>query len=392
MTLLAFDRKPAIQDLSRVQVFHSMKDARSVWLELEQRGVCTAYQSYEWCRAWMETIGAAIDAEILIIVLFDENARPVLLLPLCRYKKYGLQFVRWISSDELTYGSAIFDQEFFAAKNNAIGNYWPEIVCALGRFDVIHLNNQPETINGIDNPLAPLFSNRSANCSYAMELSGDYDELYRRKRSSSSRRGNAKRDRKLEKQGTVFFGLPTTGQQSRKIIGNALVQLEKRLGERGIHNVVTRENTAFLNRLSDAVHANGETVLLPYYLSLDGELLATMIGVGFGGSYWAMIATITEHTDLHKLSPGDNALRQTIRACCKAGYKRFDFATGDSAYKKHWASETIELHETILTNSLAGRLISILVGYRVELKRFIKSNPALKGIAFYLRWKLKGKN
>ena len=66
-----------------------------------------------------------------------------------------------------------------------------------------------------------------------------------------------------------------------------------------------------------------------------------------------------------------------IAACCESGLGFIDFSAGDSAYKRAWADETIQLLNALQAVTLRGLAWAIPMAAGLGIKRFIKSSPVL---------------
>ncbi|HHI81719.1 MAG TPA: GNAT family N-acetyltransferase, partial [Rhizobiales bacterium] len=256
----------------------------------------------------------------------------------------------------------------------------------------IHLNAMPVIWDRQPHPLGFAINTKSANRSWRCALDADYEKLFAGKRSSSTRRRIKRRDKKLENSANIRFGLPDSNKAARTVIHTMLEHQRQRLGKSGIIRLFTEKQRDFLYHLSQARNTKGEAVLLPYFLELDGELAAVMLGGYFDGTYWAMISSLFPSRQYYHLSPGDYALRATIKDTCQKGYSWFDFAAGDFDYKKNWASEVVDLGENISAVSLKGQLWAAGMRFRVFVKRWIKNNPGAFELAKSLRRLLFSRN
>lgn len=371
-----------------VNLHSSLAELESDWLFLQKNGLCTFFQTYEWCKAWHETAGEARRAEPAVICGRDPEGNLLFILPFAIERHLGSQVLYWYSAAEITYGMGVFDRRFLNESPLAIEQLWPDILSALGGIDAVRLDNQPQAWEGVDNPLRFLFTTRGANQSYRMSLLDDYQTLYEQKRSASSRRGARKRDKKLFAAGDVKFGLPETGHAIYDLINTMINQQQDRLGQKGIRSVYDETRRAFLHQLANATKQDGTPVLLPYYLSVDEEICAVMLGGSFQSTYWALISSLTPDSRLYNLSPGDHALRATIEAVCNRQYRVFDFAAGDTDYKIHWSDEIVPLFETIEAVTTRGTVLSAVTAIKTTAKRVVKQTPWLFSLAQSIRTSL----
>ncbi len=368
----------------QIAVNHSIELIERDWRDFQAVAVGTFYQTFEWCHAWIETAGRAEDAAACIVTGRDEDGRLMFLLPFAIRQTNGIKVVEWIGSRQINYGYGLFDRDFLPSAKEWFGTQGWQIFHSVGEIDAIHLKELPENLHGYPHPLGDLSTVSGANRSYAMTLRASYEELYAEKRSSDTRRGNRKRDAKLEKVGDVRFGLPDSREQTHQLIDQMFKHQEFRLAENGIRGVFSAAERDFVHRLADI-----DGVLLPYHLTIDGELSAMMLGGAYHGTFWALISSLNSG-EARKYSPGDAALRRMIEACCQSGLEELDFSSGDTPYKLHWADRAIPLHEAIHFVTLRGApwaLGAFTVAYA---KRVVKQSPLLWSGFTWLRALING--
>lgn len=368
-----------------INLHNKLEEIECEWLNLQNDGWCTFFQSYEWAKAWQDTTGVAHGVDPKIICAKDTSGKTVFILPFMVSKQAGCKVLTWHGTSELTYGMGLFDREFLQHNPNCIENSWDEILDLLENIDLINLEKQPDELDGVNNPLSFLFTTRGANQSYRMDVHSDYEALYAQKRSSSSRRSARKRDKKLYDAGDVQFGLSQFGSDTGQLIDTMIDHQRIRLGKRGIHEIYDDDRLAFLQELALARGQDGQPVFLPYHLKFNDEIYAVMLGGRFQSTYWAMISSLTPDPKHYSLSPGDLALRLTIQDVCNNQYKNFDFAAGDTKYKQNWADGSVSLFESISAVTLKGSLMTMAAKSITTVKRAIKQSPKLFSLAQNVR-------
>jgi len=374
----------------RLELYEDISSLKDQWRALQERAFCTFYQTYEWCVSWQNTIGKVRGFSPAVVAGFNSENELVFVLPFGLQKRLGCKVLMWLGTGEMTYGMGVFCPTFLNSQNHTLSTFWPGIVKTAGSPDLINLVRQPVTWQGQKNPLSFLFSTQSANSSFTLQLDPDFDELYGRKRSSSTRRGNRKRDKKLLAAGDVKFGLPQTLSDNEEILEKMQHQQAARLSKRGITGLDAPEIKDFLFALNKFSDQNSSAFLLPYHLKVDGHVVAVMLGASFQNSYWALVASLTSSSNLQKFSPGDYALRQTIKTLCECNYSQFDFSAGDSEYKRHWSDKDISLYETMRINKLKAAPLGLIKLATAISKRAIKNNKSVFSAFSKLRTRLLG--
>ena len=66
------------------------------------------------------------------------------------------------------------------------------------RFDIVELTKMPETIGVQSNPMTSLAVNLNSSAAYVTELGPTWDEYYRAKRSSATRKKDRIKRKRLE--------------------------------------------------------------------------------------------------------------------------------------------------------------------------------------------------
>lgn len=367
----------------KIAVNHDPVQIESEWRAFQATAAGSFYQTFEWCSSWLETAGRAEKVQPCIITGSGASGKLLFLLPFAIRTVRGVRVLEWIGSSQINYGYGLYDRSFLPGARAWFNSEGWRILREVKSIDAVRLRELPKTLNGSPHPLADWFTISSANKSYSMALRADYEQLYAEKRSGETRRGNRKRDAKLERLGDVQFGLPATREETHKLLDQMFRHQESRLAESGIRGVFSAAERDFVHRLADM------DSLLPYHLTIDGELAAMMLGGKFDNTFWALISSLSSGT-VRRCSPGDAALRRMIEACCKSGLSRLDFSSGDTSYKLHWADEAIPLYEVIHFVTLKGAIWSLGAYAVAGSKRLVKRSPVLWPAFTWLRGALHG--
>ncbi len=368
----------------RLRVFTDMEAVKSIWVGLEATGVTTVYQSFVWCRAWLQRVGRHRGILPCILVAEDGFGTAMYILPLQVRHKLGVTIIEALSAPQGAYAFGVFNPTFL--RDHAalwFHNHFANAVAALPRHDVLYLANMPAVIAQVDNPMLQVTHFSAANLSYIMGLEANYQDLLQRKRSPETRRSLRKRDAKLHASGDLVFDLPTSLSDRKLTVETMLQQQKVRLAEIGVHNVFDTLEQQFIIDLIHAQTAEG-AFLRPYRLTLDGQILAVMLGAYCHKTYWALISSLA-HGDSRKHSPGDYALRAMINALCDDGTIQLDFSAGDTAYKSHWADRSVPLYFIVRASTFKGLLFALCVLLREKAKRLAKQTPMLHAVLFNLR-------
>jgi CelD/BcsL family acetyltransferase involved in cellulose biosynthesis len=356
------------------------------WLAFQARATGTIYQTYQWCRAWQDTVAGERRVEPFIVTGRNREGRLLFLLPFGIRTVRGWRIVEWYSGRQCNYGYGLHDRAFLPHAREWFASQGWRILSLAGPVDAIDLADMPEQWGGHPHPLGSWFSFGGPNISYLMRLPSDYQALYCAKRSGETRRGNRKRDAKLGKEGPLSFGLPSTRREAHERVDEMFEHQAARLAESGIHDVFPQPARSFIHRLID-LPDRLQPFLLPFHLTVGGRMESMMLGGHYGGGYWALISSLSP-SGHRRHSPGEAALRKTIEACCTRGLSFFDFSSGRTAYKLHWADETVILHHAMRAITARGYAWALCRAAAVSAKRVVKRSPTLWACAGWVRRRL----
>lgn len=381
---------PARPSMLRIKInlHRDVQALEAEWLRLQDRAAGTFFQTYQWCSTWLETAGAAQNAAPLIVTGHDASGELLFLLPFCIRRRQGCRVLEWMGGQQMTYGYGLYDRRFLRRAASWFAAEGWGLFSGLTDVDAVDLAEMPARWEGHEHPLTSWFSLAGPNFSYVLKLDRDFEKVYARKRSGETRRGNRKRDAKLCKAAKIEFGVPRDRGHAHRLIEEMFAQQRSRLAESGIHGVFDAHERQFVHRLID-LPDHMQPVLLPYFMTADGELEAVALGGLHGGGFWALISSLGSPR-LRRYSPGDALLRRTIETCCDMGLDFFDFSSGSFDYKLAWADEEIRLHHAVRGLTWRGYAWALARTLRLAAKRFIKRTPILWNAVLKLRRKLFG--
>ena len=375
-------------DELRIEIRPSIAASLADWRRFEREAVGTLYQNSTWCQAWSETVGSSIQISPRIVFVTNAAAEIQLVLPLQIRRRQGVRVLEWLGSPHHNYGLGLYRPAFLAVAEDWFATHWDRLLSLIGGFDAIALTEMPDSLQGRPNPMRKLGNLRSANPSFHLDLEPDFEALHARRKSAERRRASRKHENGLAQAGPVWFGLPEDKASLISLIDTMFDHQRARLAELGIHGVFGPQERQFIQRLAEIQDAD-DPILAPYAFSCGGQVLAVMLGGLHGNTYWALISSLAPGP-LRKYSPGDLALRRTIEACCKRGLTGFDFSAGDSAYKRGWTDDVIEMSCTVRGLNLRGIAWAGLFALRLAAKRAIKQSPLLFSVTQGMRRSLWG--
>jgi CelD/BcsL family acetyltransferase involved in cellulose biosynthesis len=372
--------KSHADDLSvdvRVSLHHNIADLESEWRALEVQADGTAFQTFDWLSAWQRHIGAR-EGVIPAIVVGRHRQQILFILPLALQPGI-LRRVVWLGDFLNNSNAPLLARNFSEVISpTQFLLLWRQVVRILRselRHDLIDLSKLPETVGTQANPLLALQVTPHANDTYLTHLSGTWDEFYAAKRSSSWRKTDAKKRRRLAKFGEVEFATPDKAGDIEQTL-DALIEQKKSLyASLGVGNLFDRPGYRdfFLDLASNPlcrglVHVSS--------VKVGSMIVAASFGLMFHGNYDYVLAGYCGG-ELEACSPGTIHLQELMRYFLERGFKTFDFNLGDAPYKREWCDLELKLYDYVAPATAQGWSIAFVARQARALKRFAKRSPSI---------------
>ena len=158
--------------------------------------------------------------------------------------------------------------------------------------------------------------------------------------------------RKLERAGDVRVVRFERGMDTAALTDRFTAVEERSWKERAGTSIGARGVRAFYSELSAALAARDS--LVPFWLELDGRLIAFLYGAVHNGTYYAMKTSYDE--EFSKLSPGIRLFHEAVRHAFGAGLARFDFLGERARWKDRWANGWLEhVNVRLYPDTMSGR-------------------------------------
>ena len=164
-------------------------------------GTATPFQAPGWLSAWYATVGAAREAEPLIVFVTErETGQSVVTLPLIRRREGGCDVITFADLGVTDYNTPILGPASPATPEAARG-LWASIVKALPAVDLFEFRKMPAEVRGRPNPLALLRGvSPSHSPGFSIHMPDDWD-AYLHSLSKKFRKELGRSLRLFEKEG-----------------------------------------------------------------------------------------------------------------------------------------------------------------------------------------------
>jgi CelD/BcsL family acetyltransferase involved in cellulose biosynthesis len=377
---------PGARDIARaaqlaieITVHHRLGDVEREWRAFERSADCTAFQSFDWLAAWSHHIGPLRRTQPAIVV--GRQAGEVLFMLPLAVTPGAVRRLTWLGSDLCDYNGPLLAIACASQLTpERFRDLWHEICQRLQsdartRHDLVELGKMPQRVGAQANPFMALSTGLNPSNAYITDLFGTWNEFYEAKRSSSTRRRDRTKLKRLGEIGEVRFVTPQDRSEIERSIDMLIEQKSRSFERMGVANMFARPGwCAFFaavatdERTRDLVHVSR--------LDVGSGWAAINLGLKFRDTYYHVLAS-HDDGEASRFGPGVAHLRELLRYSIEHGLKHFDFTIGDERYKREWSDRTVMLCDHVAVASVRGFPAAAMMHGHRRLKRFIKQNEAL---------------
>lgn len=362
-------------------IHYDLAGAEPAWRELQANGECTVFQTFEWLSTWQRHVGVLNDVLPCIVVARDASGRTVLILPLAIHKVGVARELTWFGSDLCDYNAPLLAKDLAAGPEaTTFASLWKRIIENLqadprSRHDLIRLEKMPPLVGAARNPMLALPAHLNPSGSYITPLGNNWDEFYKAKRSSATRRRDRSKRNRLSESGEVKLVSAESGEDARATLATLVEQKSATFAKHGISNLFVRPGYVDFYRAIAGDPAMHEMVHISR-LEVGPETAATNLGLVFAGRYYHVLASYTGGP-LGHWGPGAAHLNDLLSYAIGRGLTAFDFTIGDERYKRDWCDDVQPLYDHVAVTSWRGALVAGPAMLQARIKRTIKQTPFL---------------
>jgi len=371
--------------IARVEVLRDMAEAENSWRKFETAGyLSTPYQRFELLSAWQQTIGRDEGATPFVVIAYDAEDQPLMLLPLTVNREHGARVARFIGGKHPTFNMAMWQRDFIeTATPTDVETILAAIHDQPEHVDVLALAQQPERWRGIANPIAAFAGQLSTNpCPLMTMVPGCKPED---RISTSTRRRLRNKERKLQSLPGYRYVVATTDEEINRLLDAFFVIKPQRMALSKLPDIFSDPATvAFVREACLAKLADGSRAIQVHALECDTEVISIFACVADGERFSTMFNTYTISENA-RYSPGLILLRYMIDHFAERGYNSVDFGVGSDEYKLTFCKEDEPLIDAYIPLTALGKLSAIGMSSLTHAKRLVKQNPALMHMAQLLR-------
>jgi CelD/BcsL family acetyltransferase involved in cellulose biosynthesis len=370
----------------RLAIHDDLAAIEQDWRAFERVADGTVFQSFDWLSTWQHHIGSRDGVMPAIVTGRTGQGQMLFLLPLAIERGGLARRLTWLGTELCDYNGPLLAPDFSGRVDAVCFKVlWREIMARLQShpalwFDAVTFDKMQNVVGAQPNPFIGLGVAPHANGAYLTRLNGDWEKFYADKRSSSTRRRDRTKRKKLGEFGEVRFVTPANLDDLAVSLETLMTQKSAAFAAMGVTDIFAlpgyREFYHELASKRDVAHVSR--------LDVGAQIAAANLGLIFRGSYYHLLASY-DGGELSKFGPGAAHMHDLLRYAIEKGCSTFDFTIGDERYKQEWCDGQIKLFDHVSAATLRGISVALHVYAVGRIKHFIKQTPALWDAAYKVR-------
>jgi CelD/BcsL family acetyltransferase involved in cellulose biosynthesis len=370
--------------IADVDILTDVGRAEPIWRALEGRDrLSTPYQRFDLLSIWQHEVGSRDHVTPFIVIAYDAERRPLLLLPLALKSSHGVRIASFMGGKHTTFNMALWDTDF-AREASA-----EDLAVLLSKLreraaaDMLALTQQPISWRDLPNPLALLPHQASVNgCPVLTMPPGATPAALI---SSSLRRRLKAKEGKFKTLPGYRFYLAGIDAEIERLLDWFFRTKPLRMAEQKLPNVFAEPGVEdFVRGACMAKLPDGGRAIDIHALESDEEVIALFAGVDDGHRFSMMFNTYTM-SGHSRFSPGLILMRIIIDYYAGRGYGAFDLGIGSDDYKRMFCKGDEPIFDSFIPLSPRGRLAAAAISALNRGKRLVKHNQTLFRLAQSLR-------
>jgi CelD/BcsL family acetyltransferase involved in cellulose biosynthesis len=370
--------------IAGVDILGDLNQAEPIWHSLEGQQFSTPYQRFDFLSAWQRQVGEREGFAPFIVIAYDAERRPLLLLPLALRLQHGVRIACFMGGKHATFNMALWNRDFAADASVADLDALMSAISARSQADVLALAQQPRLWRDLPNPLAGLAHQPSANdCPLLTMAPGAAPATLI---SNSFRRRLKGKERKLQTLAGYRYLVATSDADIKRLLDWFFLIKPQRMAEQKLPNVFAEPGVEDFVRGAciASLAGGGGRVIDIHALECDDEVIAIFAGVADGNRFSMMFNTYTLSGN-SRYSPGLILMRNIIDYYAGHGYRALDLGIGSDDYKRLFCKGDEPIFDSFIPLSLRGRLAAAAMSGVASAKRVVKRNQVLLQMAQKLR-------
>jgi CelD/BcsL family acetyltransferase involved in cellulose biosynthesis len=376
--------RPKSRRLAHVDILDDLDRAEAIWRGFETRSpLATPYQRFDFLSAWQRQVGRRDDAAPFIVIAYDCERNPLLLLPLTLRRKYSVRIAAFMGGKHTTFNMALCDRDFANEATSA------DLDALLSRLrehkaaDVLALTQQPMRWQDVANPLSLLPHQTSVNDCPVLGMVPGEDPSSRI--TNSFRKRLKGKEKKLQALAGYRYHVVGSEAEITRLLDWFFRVKPQRMAEQKLPNVFADAGVEdFIRDACLSTLAGGGRAIDIHVLECDEEIIALFAGVADDDRFSMMFNTYTmsEHA---RFSPGLILLRDIIDHYAGQGYRVLDLGIGSDDYKRLFCKGDEPIFDSFIPLSRRGKPAAAALSVQHHAKRLVKQDRTLLRLARRLR-------
>jgi CelD/BcsL family acetyltransferase involved in cellulose biosynthesis len=370
--------------IAEVNIVTDFGSAEHAWRALEMSGqLFTAYQRFDFLQCWHRDVGTRDDATPLIVIAYDTERRPLLLLPLTLTQTHGFGVASFMGGKHTTFNMALWNRDFAAMARRADLETVIGKLRQHGALDVLALSQQPLRWSDVTNPLASLAHQPSINDCPVLNM--DTGAAPQALISNSLRRRLKSKERKLTTLAGYRHYVATEDADIARLLDWFFRVKPARMAQQRLPDVFAQTGVAdFIRNACLARRPDGGRLIDIHALECDEEIIALYAGVADGYRFSMMFNSYTL-SDHSRYSPGLLLIRNIVDHYAARGYRALDLGVGSDSYKQLFCKREEMIFDSFIALGARGRIAALAMSLAARGKHLVKHNRALLWLADGLR-------
>src|SRR5262249_13144502 len=282
------DTRPSVT----LELRESLASMEPEWTAFQRTAACTVFQTFEWLAKWQQHVGDPRGTRPAIVLGRDAHGVPLFILPLAIETHGSIRRLTWLGSELCDYNAPLVARD----RMHQVGDFaalWREAQRLLQsnprlRFDFVDMQKMAETIGGERNPLLSLPTHRNASSAHVATLGRSWEEFYKAKRSSETRKKERKQLRRLGELGDMRFINVEDKPEITRTIETLMQQKSKTFARMGVEDLFVRPGyRAFWRDVATSLRG----VTHVSRLDVGTTIAATSLGLVHRGCYYLVLSS-----------------------------------------------------------------------------------------------------
>ncbi|MBI5264799.1 MAG: GNAT family N-acetyltransferase [Bradyrhizobium sp.] len=369
--------------IATVEIISDLGRAEADWRRLEDTGsLSTPYQRYDLLAPWQRLLGEREGCRPFIVIAYDAEHRPLLLLPLVCHQTFGIGVASFMGGKHTTFNMGLWNAAFAAQATAADLDALLSGLRANAAADVLAMTQQPLRWNDVTNPFALLPKQPSVNgCPLLLMTPGGEPATHI---SNSFRRRLKSKERKLQALPGYRYHLASTDADVTRLLDWFFRIKPMRMSEQKLPNVFAEPGVEDFIRSACLTRCGEGRIIDIHALECDEEVIAVFAGITDGHRFSMMFNTYTMSAS-SRHSPGLILIRYIIDGCAERGHSAFDLGIGTDEYKRLFCKHDEETFDSFIPITARGRVAAAAMSALNRGKRLVKQDRMLFGLAQKLR-------